>query len=173
MYNDHHPPPSTRVGDNRSAKLRDNYTSLYYLRQPDAKQLSLRLLAQSGQPAVSAVTATQASAWHFCFIVELHQYPNCASVVCKRTVSGASQGAPQTDPFQRQLPPPLCVKGTSALPRPGRPLVPRPNRCRCGSAGHGRSPSPLCPVTHLRGVLRSRCCSSPSSSSSSVSESGL
>jgi hypothetical protein len=64
------------------------------------------------------------------------------------------------------------VKDTSPLNKLGNPhptssgtrQVPRPNRCRCGSTCEH-------PLTYLRGVLRSRCCSSPSSSSS-VSESG-
>lgn len=66
------------------------------------------------------------------------------------------------------------VKGTSA-PHPLGSTVPR----RAPGPRHVPRRSPgiaqqvrARPSTYLRGVLRSRCCSSPSSSSSSVSESG-
>ena len=56
--------------------------------------------------------------------------------------------------------------GSAAPPNaPGAGLVPRRGP---GAAQQVRAR----PSTYLRGVLKSRCCSSPSSSSSSVSESG-
>lgn len=66
------------------------------------------------------------------------------------------------------------VKGTSAPHRLGRAAPPSaPGAGLVPRRGPGAAQQVLArPSTYLRGVLRSRCCSSPSSSSSSVSESG-